>query len=141
VRKRGELSRLYVVTNLSRLCKKPALITRRNQETSSDCARDGERVCVLSLPYAALPALFCRYGVVVSADIFAESRCVAREIERDGTFIPSSRLLDRGPFAALRAIDAVSAAGECASLPRRPRTGSLHAACRVAEHVGRVMKC
>lgn len=39
-----ELSRLYVVTNLSWLCKKPALITRRNQETSSDCA--GERVCV-----------------------------------------------------------------------------------------------
>lgn len=39
-----ELSRLYIVTNLSWLCKKPALITRRNQETSSDCA--GERVCV-----------------------------------------------------------------------------------------------
>lgn len=43
-RREKELSRLYVVTNLSWLCKKPALITRRNQETSSDCA--GERVCV-----------------------------------------------------------------------------------------------
>jgi len=46
--KEKELSRLYVVTNLSWLCKKPALITRRNQETSSDCA--SERICVL-LPF------------------------------------------------------------------------------------------
>lgn len=64
-----ELSRLYVVTNLSWLCKKPALITRRNQETSSDCA--SERVCVL------LPC-FSRRGIPpneanVISQIFSES--------------------------------------------------------------------
>jgi hypothetical protein len=67
-REERELSRLYVVTNLSWLCKKPALITRRNQETSSDCA--GERVCVL-LRCLYVPS--SRHGVDLISQIFSES--------------------------------------------------------------------
>jgi len=108
--------------------------------------------CPPSYLSSSSPALSRGCGVVVSADIFAESEDTVashRQQEIDGTIIPSSRLLDRGAFGPVERSTgefiAVSAADRGANSYGLSslvyRLAAATAACRVAAHVGRVMKC